>query len=278
MKRFFQHVTKRHLVYFILVSLICGWIGVGIDQVLTDQSEGDTLGMLIWLVAPLLCAIILNSKSKDWFGFGHRLNLKNNGIWYLISILIFPVVMIFFVFIAMIFNAVEFGTLNSSIIPLMFAPMFFLFIKNIFEDFAWRGFLTAKLIKIKVNDFWIYIITGLVWALWHAAYYMVFLPEDIVGPSRLGVLGMSLIVIPIWGVMFTEIYRITGSVWPVVIMHMVEDAVPTLLIHEEHIITFKGALSLWLEPLQGIIPLAVYLIFGLWLRSQRIKLNKPESI
>ena len=278
MKDFLQHRVKRHILIFIVVALICGWVGVLIDSVLTDQPQGDSLGMLIWLVAPLLCALILNFKSKDWFGFGHRLHLKTNIKWYVISIVIFPIMMVIFVLIAMLFGAVEFGTLNISILNIIVASLVFLFFKNIFEDFAWRGFLTAKLVKIKLNDIWIYLISGLVWALWHAAYYIVFLPDDIVGSSRLGLLGISIIIIPIWGVMFTEIYRLTGSVWPVVIMHMMEDAVPTLLIQVEHVITFKGAAELWLNPLQGIIPLGVYLVFGLWLRSQRIKLRKPESI
>ena len=48
------------------------------------------------------------------------------------------------------------------------------FIKNIFEEFSWRGYLTPKLIELKLNDWFIYIISGLVWALWHAAYYLVF--------------------------------------------------------------------------------------------------------
>jgi membrane protease YdiL (CAAX protease family) len=53
------------------------------------------------------------------------------------------------------------------------------FIKNIFEEFAWRGYLTPKLIELGINDWLVYIISGLVWALWHSAYYLVFLPDSL---------------------------------------------------------------------------------------------------
>ena len=41
------------------------------------------------------------------------------------------------------------------------------FIKNIFEEFSWRGYLTPKLIELNLNDWYIYIISGFIWALWH---------------------------------------------------------------------------------------------------------------
>ena len=62
----------------------------------------------------------------------------------------------------------------SSLFSLILMSTIGNFIKNIFEEFSWRGYLTPKLIELKLNDWFIYIISGLVWALWHAAYYLVF--------------------------------------------------------------------------------------------------------
>ena len=61
-----------------------------------------------------------------------------------------------------------------SLLSLIFMSTIGNFIKNIFEEFSWRGYLTPKLIELKLNDWFIYIISGLVWSLWHAAYYLVF--------------------------------------------------------------------------------------------------------
>ncbi|MGQ0513724.1 ketopantoate reductase C-terminal domain-containing protein, partial [Bacillus sp. D-CC] len=117
------------------------------------------------------------------------------------------------------------------------------FIKNIFEEFSWRGYLTPKLIELKLNDWFIYIISGLVWALWHAAYYLVFLPNEYFESiSRLHMLLSGCILMVSWSIMYVEIYRLTKSVWPCVIMHAIEDAVPTVLVTITGIITLtKGS-------------------------------------
>ena len=88
------------------------------------------------------------------------------------------------------------------------------FIKNIFEEFSWRGYLTPKLIELNLNDWYIYIISGLIWALWHAAYYIVFLPNEYFESiSRLNMLLSGCILMVCWSIMYVEIYRLTKSVW-----------------------------------------------------------------
>lgn len=41
-------------------------------------------------------------------------------------------------------------------------------------------------------------------------------------------------VILAWTVTFTELYRLTGSVWPAVVMHAMEDAFVNTLVWDEH--------------------------------------------
>ncbi|MDD4171804.1 MAG: CPBP family glutamic-type intramembrane protease [Syntrophomonas sp.] len=50
------------------------------------------------------------------------------------------------------------------------------FIIDIFEETAWRGYLTSQLLKFNLNDRKLYLIVGCVWVIWHIPYYMVFLP------------------------------------------------------------------------------------------------------
>lgn len=37
--------VKLHLIIFVLIVLASGWIGVFLDSLLTDQPEGNSLGM-----------------------------------------------------------------------------------------------------------------------------------------------------------------------------------------------------------------------------------------
>lgn len=156
------------------------------------------------------------------------------------------------------------------------------FIKNIFEEFSWRGYLTPKLIELKLNDWLIYLVSGLIWALWHAAYYIVFLPNEYFESiSRLNMLLSGCILMVCWSIMYVEIYRLTKSVWPCVIMHAIEDAVPTVLVTITGIITFTNSSDFWLNPISGVVATIIFLGIGIVLRSIRIKkerqLNTKDS-
>ncbi|TVQ23747.1 MAG: CPBP family intramembrane metalloprotease [Spirochaetaceae bacterium] len=263
------------IAVFVVVALVSGWIGVLVDRILPEQVGEESLGMGLWLVLPFLCGVIIRALRRDWADFGLRPRLRGNMLWYALSILIFPAVTLVFVIIGQLFGVVSFSPGSISSIVSVFGALFIgLIIKNVFEDFAWQGFLMPKLVSVKAGDVWIYLIVGLVWAFWHAPYYLYFLPDTYYSTPfgrLLDVFVRSPIVITIWAVVFVEMTRITRSVWPAVLMHTIEDAVPNVLIFDEGIITFHGAGDILLNPLSGVLPLAVFLAFGLWLRTKRIE-------
>ena len=109
------------------------------------------------------------------------------------------------------------------------------FIKNIFEESVWRANLTNQLIKLKLSDLKLYLLIGFIWWIWHLPYIMKFLSEreiqNTLPVGRFTFFLIGMISVACWTVMYTEIFRITKSVWPLVIMHTMEDAVinPLLL-------------------------------------------------
>ncbi|QNO15866.1 CPBP family intramembrane metalloprotease [Alkalicella caledoniensis] len=265
---------KMYIVLFIMLALLSGWIGLLIDMVLPEQLEEQTLGMGIWLVLPFLCGIAIRAFRKDWKDLGIKPRFKQNVKWFGLAILFFPAITLLFTLLAWILGLVSFSSFSAaSIIPSIASMFIALIIKNIFEDFAWQGYLTPKLAAVKINDFKLYLIVGLVWAFWHAPYYLYFLPDSMYSTPLdriLDALVKSPIIITIWAVIFVEMTRITRSVWPAVLMHTFEDLIPNFLILEEKIIEFKGVGNILFNPLTGIIPLAACLAFGLWLRRKRI--------
>jgi len=265
---------KFFIITFVIVALLSGWIGVGIDQLLLDQVEGETLGMGMWLIVPFLCGLAIRVYRKDWKDLGIKPNAKDNIQWYALAILAFPLITLIFTLLAWVFGAVTFSSFSGSSIVPVFAPLFIgLIIKNIFEDFAWQGYLTPKLVATRISDYKLYLIVGLVWAFWHAPYYLYFLSDSFYATPFdriLDVFVKSPIVICIWAVVFVEMTRITRSVWPAVLMHTIEDAIPSFLIFEEEIIQFSGVGDVLFNPLRGIFPLVAFLALGLWLRKKRI--------
>ena len=98
-------------------------------------------------------------------------------------------------------------------------------------------------------------------------------------PCRLEVLHSSLsggmITVVCWTVMYTEIFRLTKSVWPLVIMHIMEDAVINPLrllgfVSVEKNQAFLFSLSV------GMIPTVLYFTVGLVIRKRRGKSRNTE--
>ena len=277
--RLFDSRERKLILLFIIIALSSGWIGILVDRLIPEQLGEETLGMGIWLVLPFFSGLIIRLVAGDWKNFGVKIKLGKNIKWYALAILIFPIITLIFTLLAWLLGFAEINSFPTDVFLSTMVKMFLaLFIKNIFEDFAWQGFLTPMLVKIKLLDWKIYLIVGLVWAFWHAPYYLYFLPDTFYSSDISRILDtfvFSPIVITIWAVVFVELTRITESVWPAVLMHTVEDLVPNFLIFESQVITFSGLGDLLFNPLKGVLPLIVFLIVGLYLRKYRI--NKEAN-
>ena len=69
-----QSITtiKRNVIIFAFFSTLCGWIGYVVDKV-TGQAHYEnigteigsgSLGMLIWLVTPLICTSFFEALAE----------------------------------------------------------------------------------------------------------------------------------------------------------------------------------------------------------------------
>jgi len=267
----------RNLGLFISIVIISGWLGVWVDSILTEQPEGDSLGMGIWLVLPLLTALVIILISKlSWKELGLKPNLKGNIKWYLASILIFPIVTTIVLLIGAATNWIDLSAFNLRAFIVAFgSTMFVNFIIDIFEETAWRGYLTSQLLKLNLNDLKLYLIVGCVWTAWHIPYYLVFLPEAdiqaVMPVSRAVYVIVAFTTFLCWTVMFTELFRVTKSVWPCVLLHTVEDSLINLLVLSSYISIAAGK-EILVSPINGIIASILYLAVGLGIRAYRIRL------
>lgn len=95
--------------------------------------------------------------------------------------------------------------------------------------------------------------------------------------GRVGFAILALGIMLLWTPFFTELYRLSKSTGPCVLAHMIEDAIPTFLIHVTGIFTFKGLSDVFLNPISGLLSGCIFLAFGLFLRKKRIEkgFDKP---
>ena len=288
-----QSITtiKRNVIIFAFFSTLCGWIGYVVDKV-TGQAHYEnigteigsgSLGMLIWLVTPLICTIFLRSFGGDgWKEAGFSINFKDNKKLYLISFLVYPLVTIIVIFLGLMTQGIRVTDVKvefTAYLGILLTQVGTQFIKNIFEESVWRAYLTNQLIKLKLSDLKLYLLVGFIWWIWHLPYIMKFLSErEIQNTSPVGRFAfflIGMITVACWTVMYTEIFRLTKSVWPLVIMHTMEDAVinPLLLlgfVSVEKNQAFLFSLSV------GMIPTILYLLVGLAIRKWR-KNSSMES-
>lgn len=232
---------KRNIIIFTIVSTACGWIGYLVDK-LSGQAHYENVGtmageepfgMLIWLLSPLICTILLRIFGEDgWKNSAVSINFKNNKKLYLISFLVYPTVTLIVILLGLITKGIKFPNVNIGItayIGVLSVQIAIQFIKNIFEESVWRAYLTNQLLKLKLSDLKLYLLIGFIWWIWHLPYIMIFLSESEIQNTlpvgRLTLFLAGTIVVVCWTVMYTEIFRVTKSMWPLVIMHTMEDAV-----------------------------------------------------
>ncbi|MDO5096617.1 MAG: CPBP family intramembrane metalloprotease [Peptostreptococcaceae bacterium] len=282
---------KRNIIIFTILSAMSGWLGYLIDKMMNNANYENVgtlageepIGMLIWLISPLIITIILRIFAKDgWKNSGFAFHFRKNKKFYLLGFLVYPIVTIIVLLLGKMTGGIKFADINigiSAYVGILLAQIAIQFVKNLFEEFVWRGYLTNQLLKLNFSDIKLYLIIGFVWWIWHLPYIMIFLSESEIQNAlpvgRVAFFLIGMVVVTVWTIMYTEIFRITKSVWPLVIAHTMEDAVinPLLLYG---IVTVEKSQAFFFSLSVGIIPTILYLIVGLYIRNWRIKNAKSR--
>ena len=186
-----QSITtiKRNVIIFAFFSTLCGWIGYVVDKV-TGQAHYEnigteigsgSLGMLIWLLTPLICTIFLRSFGRDgWKQAGFSIHFKNNKKLYLVNFLVYPLVIMIVILLGLMTQGIRVTDVKvefMAYLGILLTQVGTQFIKDIFEESVWRAYLTNQLIELKLSDLKLYLLVGFVWWIWHLPYIMKFLSE-----------------------------------------------------------------------------------------------------
>ncbi len=273
--------TFRNVAIFSFIAVICGWIGVGVDKLLGEPSNLESLGALIFIATPLLCTILLRLFGGDgWKDLPLKLKFKQNTFWYLFAFTIYPVVIGVTLFFGNLMGWVDASKFSIvAYLPIFAAAFWPEFIKNIFEESVWRGYLTVKMEQLTKNEWLIYLVVALVWQIWHLPYYLILLDDTYLakffpyGEVLFVITGFF--VIGVWTIMYTEIFFLSHSLWIVVLMHTMEDSLNPLI--SEGFVNIPSEYNWLISPSLWIIPLTIYLCVGLYLRKIRKKRDRQQN-
>ena len=271
----------RNVILFSLVAISCGWIGVGVNQLLGEPSNLESLGSGIFIASPIVCMILLRLLGGDgWKDFPIKPRFKQNTHWYIFAIAVYPVVIGITLFVGKLLGWVDVSKFSIATYLPVFATAFLpVFIKNILEETAFRGYLTVKMEQLTKNEWVIYVVVAFVCQIWHLPYNLVFLGDTYQATffpysKELFVL-VSLVVIAVWTIMYTEIFFLSRSLLLVVLMHSMKDALNPLI--SEGFTVISPDKTLLLSPLFGLIPTLIYLTIGLYLRRIRKSKERLQS-
>ena len=265
--------TLRNVILFSLVAISCGWIGVGVNQLLGEPSNLESLGSGIFIASPIVCMVLLRLLGGDgWKDFPLKPRFKQNTHWYIFAIAVYPVVIGITLFVGKLLGWVDVSKFSVATYLPVFATAFLpIFIKNILEETAFRGYLTVKMEQLTKNEWVIYVVVAFVCQIWHLPYNLIFLDDAYQATffpySKVLFVLVSFVVIAVWTIMYTEIFFLSRSLLLVVLMHSMKDALNPLI--SEGFTVISPDKTLLLSPLFDLIPTLIYLAIGLYLRRIR---------
>ncbi len=273
--------TIGNILIMALFTAGGGWLGIWLNSITENTSPPmESLGALVWLVSPLLAGVLLRIFGGDgWKDFGLSLNLPAGGRWYLVAVFVYPLVALLGFGLSLALGAISaegfttqgFGAYATAVGVMLAGSL----IKNIFEEFAWRGYLTPRLDAAKVPPLLNHLIVAVLWWSWHLPYYYYFLDKTVLQ----GFLQTSLpvfILIALIGllptsILFGELRLASKSVWPAFILHNMINALSMPLIISGFI-KLNGTMGVIFTPTnEGIVSSFLLGVAGLLIYQYRTK-------
>jgi membrane protease YdiL (CAAX protease family) len=273
--------TVRNLVIFAVVSISIGWVGLWLNRMMANAAPGQNLGMLLWLIVPALTGLLLRAVAGDgWADAGLRPVLRKNLGWYAFALLIYPACIALILGLGYALGAISFAGLASlgtgTVAGLIGAAAVTGFVKNIFEELAWRGYLTPRLDSLGWGVGRSSVLVGVIWWAWHLPYWVGFLAavdfQAYTSLSLAAFLPLALLAFIPAAFAYGELRRVTGSVWPTVVMHTVGNAfILTFLLNR--LIAFRSGLAsaLFTPGMEGVLIMLLWTAIGFGIYRKRAR-------
>jgi membrane protease YdiL (CAAX protease family) len=265
--------TRRNLTIFTILVLASGWLGRWLDA-LTGSTSSEGIGMLVWIIAPLGVSFLLRAFAGDgWQDLGLKPAFKGNGLWYAISILVYPICATLILVIGLALGAISLSSLAGPVG--IFVQAFVLLLVsglliNIFEEFGFRGYLAPKIYTLPLNIFVAHGLVGLIWGVWHLPYLTAITPYTMESLATL--MPRFLVGTIVASIVYGEIRLLTNSVWPAVLMQIVGGAFVGALMLDD-LITISSGAWLFRPVVEGGLMIILFILIGvgiyLW-RTRRM--------
>lgn len=260
-----RHKTVWYIAIFSVLVALLAWAAPALGG--TPSEPG--LGFVVWGIAPLLVALVLRFGTKDWADAGFKPALRKHAVWYLVSFFAYPLMMILTLLVGQVLSISSLSEFSlGQYLQTAFLALPFFLIFAFFEEVGWRGYLAPKLVALGINSYLAAAFLALIWTLWHVPYLReltwVYSAEDL-----LTFIPRYYLVLFAFAVLYGEIREITGSFWPAVLMHGVNNAFGHPLAADY--VTIAAGQESIASVSTGFIMIIFILILGVMIRYWRTK-------
>ncbi len=252
----FQEKPKvaRNITIFYIGTLLIAIAG-GIIM-----NSGQEAGGLLFILSPLVMVLIVRFLLGDgWKDAGLRLNFKNNWGWYLFALLLYPVVFTLVIAINVLLGFTTLTMTISELLSLLLAGFVIQLIPRMLfalsEEWGWRGYMEPRFTLLGIPDLPRYLLVGVLWGIWH---FPLILSTDYTSIPLLVFLPLFMIGTFLLAIIFGQMRKSSGSVWPAVLMHGMGNTLGFAIL-EGNLIAYNN------ELLGNIVPgsITITIIYGL---------------
>lgn len=271
----------RNIIIVALFTVGGGWLGIWLNNVTGNTAPPlESLGALVWLTTPALSGFALRAFGGDgWKDAGFGLNLPSGWKWYPLALLVYPLAALLTFGLALLLGFISADGFVSQGFAAYLSAVGVIFVgslmKNFFEEFAWRSYLTPRLEAAKVHPMVNHIIVSVLWTSWHLPYYYYYLDravlESAISTSIPVFIALAYLIQVPTSILFGELRLISKSTWTVFLLHQVINAVSMPLLINGFIKT-NGVLGTIFTPTnEGIFVSFLFGIAGWLLYKYRTK-------
>ncbi len=270
-----RRTTLRNVATFTAVVWSVGWVAAALQSRIVDASA-QQVGLLLWLVTPLATVLLLRGLAGDgWSDFGLSPAFRGNRLGWSAAVLVHPLCAGLVITIGALLGWTVFAGSMPDLLWVFAYGLAPSIVKNVFEEFAWRGYLTPKVHSLGANDFVGHAVVGLIWAGWHVPYFLYLVdPAALHAATNLSLAVFIAMAIPSLiavSMVYGELRLLTNSVWPAVVAHAIGNALIDVLIVNGFVQVQSGRELLASPGYQGVLSIAVFVVAGVALHRMRMR-------
>lgn len=259
-------------ILMIAMNALLYWLNKTIDQ----RPDLSGLDFLLWLGIPFIFTITYLTLGRLWSTAGLAPKFQGLGIWFLFAFLLPAALASSLLLTNLLLGSVTLPSdLGAKSAMVGLVGVSGLFIKNIFEEFIFRGFLTGRFSQTVGAGLQGHILTGAIWSFWHLVYWTAMLPQDQIAeisslPLSVFVL-VGFVALTSQSILLGELRLVTGSIWAGVVLHTMNNAIFAWFVAAKAV-PLGGLTAAWLTPVDiGLVYSGLMGLIGLRLWRWRLR-------